>query len=235
MRWKAEHNPCTVHSYRGFLHNFLKFVDEAHGTKLARTVPHVPAPLPRTIIWKDADFLAVLNVSPIWFRCFLLLCRNLGLRHKEAQSITPRHWNSKKQTIMFERKAAAKSELPLPPELTTMFQLAQEQDPDAPIIQTLGGSAHPESYLTKKLAAMKLKAGVTSAATIHDLRRTCARELYDQTRDLRLVQQLLGHRNLSSTLEYVGLAHPNDLREALQTIPRQTLYQNIPLATEVKQ
>src|SRR5208337_405794 len=114
-------------------------------------------------------------------------------------------------------------------------KLAIEQNPDLPILQTLGSQTHSERYLTKKLAALKLKAGVTNQGTIHDLRRTCARELYDKTHDLRLVQQLLGHRNLSSTLAYIGITTTEDLREALAAIPRPELYTTIPLATEVKQ
>jgi integrase len=235
MTWKSQHNTSTVHSYRAFLHNFLEFVDEASGTKLARHVPHVPTPLARTVVWQTADFLTVLNASPTWFRCFLLMCRYIGLRHQEAQNITPRHWNPETNTITLDRKAGSHSELPLPLELATMFKFAAEQNPDAPILATLGSRTHNERYLTKKLAAIKTKAGVKNDATIHDLRRTCARELYDNTHDLRLVQQLLGHRNLSSTLAYVGMTTPEDLRAALAAIPRPDLYPTIPLATEITQ
>ncbi len=45
--------------------------------------------------------------------------------------------------------------------------------------------------------------GITRAIRAHDLRRTTARQVYDHTRDLRLVQALLGHSDLNSTLWYL--------------------------------
>jgi integrase/recombinase XerC len=38
---------------------------------------------------------------------------------------------------------------------------------------------------------------------LHDLRRTMARKVYNATADLRVVQQLLGHDHLNSTLLYL--------------------------------
>lgn len=45
--------------------------------------------------------------------------------------------------------------------------------------------------------------GITRKLTPHDLRRTTARNVYDKTKDLRLVQALLGHSDLNSTLWYL--------------------------------
>jgi site-specific recombinase XerC len=50
----------------------------------------------------------------------------------------------------------------------------------------------------------KRRAGVKSAWTLHDLRRGAARRLYERTRDVRKVQRLLSHKNLSTTMWYLG-------------------------------
>jgi len=53
---------------------------------------------------------------------------------------------------------------------------------------------------------------VNDELTAHDLRRTAATILYGATKDLRVPQQLLGHKNLSSTLEYLAPLAPDEAR-----------------------
>ena len=46
----------------------------------------------------------------------------------------------------------------------------------------------------------------------HDLRRSAATILYMATKDLRVPQQLLGHKNLASTLAYLAPMAPDEAR-----------------------
>ncbi len=48
----------------------------------------------------------------------------------------------------------------------------------------------------------KKQAGVRQELRLHDLRRGIARRVYATSGDLRVVQSLLGHKQLSSTLHY---------------------------------
>ncbi len=50
---------------------------------------------------------------------------------------------------------------------------------------------------------LRRQLGITRRIHAHDLRRTTARNVYDKTKDLRLVQALLGHSDLNSTLWYL--------------------------------
>ena len=51
---------------------------------------------------------------------------------------------------------------------------------------------------------VKLLATITpKRITFHDLRRTTAVRMYEQTGDLRTVQALLGHRSMNSTIWYL--------------------------------
>ena len=49
--------------------------------------------------------------------------------------------------------------------------------------------------------------GITQHITPHSLRHSCATHFAKQTKDLRFVQLLLGHRNISTTQIYVHLDH----------------------------
>jgi integrase/recombinase XerC len=64
--------------------------------------------------------------------------------------------------------------------------------------------AEPLRYELNKL---RESIGITRKVTLHDMRRGTAVNLYRMTRNVRLVQTLLGHRSLPSTIWYLD----NDL------------------------
>lgn len=71
--------------------------------------------------------------------------------------------------------------------------------------------------------------GITRKLTFHDLRRTTAVHAYEVTRDLRVVQALLGHKELAHTLYY--LDH-NTTPVSLDTIEAVRLHRQ---STEILQ
>lgn len=63
----------------------------------------------------------------------------------------------------------------------------------------------PES-LRQALRAYRIKAGINKPVSPHTFRRTCATHLIQQGADIRYVQKILGHRNLSTTQIYTKVA-----------------------------
>lgn len=164
-----------------------------------------------------------------------MLCRSLGLRHREAATLTPRAFNESTNTISFKRKAGGTSNLPVPRELAALIHFAGTRGLDVPIIETLGCRSNTKWGLAYQWRATKKRAGADPRLVIHDLRRTTASALYDKTKDLRLVQQLLGHRDMKSTLHYIApFGDPEALRIALpDTMPIDL--SELELATTMKQ
>ena len=232
--WRHRLSPRTAFAYRGCLVRLLKVVDRATGTHHADNVPKLTNPGPRTLLAKDEELENTLRVSPLWLRCLILMGRLLGLRHGEALAVTPAHINERENTITFKRKGGGTSGLPIPPDLTTMFKLAQEQDPCAPIIETLRGRPVNREMIYRAWDKAKRTANANPDLIIHDLRRTVATHLYDATKDLRAVQALLGHKHLDSTLKYIAPADSEHLRTQLLQLRRLNLHYMTP-ATEVKQ
>lgn len=61
------------------------------------------------------------------------------------------------------------------------------------------------------------KAGGKKIKTFHCLRHTCAIRLYRETKDVKIVQTILGHRDLRNTMIYVDFVYSQDeLRKALK-------------------
>lgn len=68
---------------------------------------------------------------------------------------------------------------------------------------------HHESYLQKALKEAIIKAGISIRASCSTLRHSFAVHLLEDGYDLHTIQQLLGHKNIRSTLIYTHIQHKN--------------------------
>ena len=62
-----------------------------------------------------------------------------------------------------------------------------------------------------------IAAGLNGKLATHSLRKSFAQRLYDKSRDIYLVQELLGHRNISTTQKYLGVNYA-DAKAAVEAI-----------------
>ena len=62
-----------------------------------------------------------------------------------------------------------------------------------------------------------MEAGLNGKLATHSLRKSFAQRLYDKTGDIYLVQELLGHRNISTTQKYLGVNYA-DAKAAVEAI-----------------
>lgn len=65
---------------------------------------------------------------------------------------------------------------------------------------------------------VRKRAGVNPRLTLHGFRHTLAVSLYAISHDLRLVQQMLGHRSLASTMRYLEHDDPGKLKPIIDTM-----------------
>ncbi len=62
-----------------------------------------------------------------------------------------------------------------------------------------------------------IAADLNGKLATHSLRKSFAQRLYDKSGDIYLVQELLGHRNISTTQNYLGVNYA-DARAAVESI-----------------
>ena len=60
-------------------------------------------------------------------------------------------------------------------------------------------------------------AGLNGKFATHSLRKSFAQRVYEESRDIYLVQELLGHRNVSTTQKYIGVNYATT-RETVEAI-----------------
>ncbi|HID42961.1 MAG TPA: recombinase XerD, partial [Archaeoglobaceae archaeon] len=61
------------------------------------------------------------------------------------------------------------------------------------------------------------KAGLNGKLATHSLRKTFAQRLYDSTSDIALCQELLGHKNISTTRQYLSVSYEK-CKKAVESI-----------------
>jgi len=140
---------------------------------------------------------------------FYTLLRSTGMRFTEARSVRISDIRFSDRHIDVRYGKGNKSrEVPLPRELETEIGMyLAEYRPDANndyLFATKTGAMLNEKTLRRVMREASLRE-FQRAIRPHDLRRTFATTLYQQTKDLRSIQAYLGHANIETTIRYIGL------------------------------
>lgn len=166
--------------------------------------PEMPHPRPA------APALVVTAIQAADHRVALMLrlANELGMRRGEVAQVHPENdlvqdlvgW-----ALVVHGKGSRKRVLPLPDDLASLLRSA----PEGYLFPSPAGG-HLSAHWVGTLVSRALSDGTT----MHQLRHLCATEVHEQTRDLRLVQTLLGHASLATTQRYVAV-DDSKVREAI--------------------
>jgi integrase/recombinase XerD len=185
------------------------------------------------VLSKDevAHFLGA--VGNLKHRVILTVCYATGLRISEAVRLTPAAIDSKRMVIRVEQGKGRKDRyVMLPPKLLAMLRdywksthpgawLFPGDRPDKPI-----------SPLTidHTCRQVRQRCGIGKPVSPHSLRHAFAVHLLEAGTDLRTIQLLLGHRNLSTTARYLMIA---TTKVCATASPLETLEVTVPTAPDL--
>lgn len=188
----------------GALRHVLNYLHEEHGApKMAKAVPKVKKPAPRDVTATVDERTAVLAAASPAMRCFILLCSDMAIRSGTAVKIAPHHYNPERRELSFRTKFDTAQTLPVTTELAAIFASCKG-NPATPYVSQLSQAGHlRHTTVLNNFAKLRRKVGITRRVTPHDFRRTTAVATYEITKDLRVVQALLGHSELATTLHYL--------------------------------
>ena len=197
----------TRHARAMALKRVLRYLHEDCGSpRLAQFVPRVVRPLPRAITATAKERVALLDGASRSMRCWLLFCSDLAMRSGTAAIICPNHYDQGRRELSFKTKYGEQVTLPVTQEIWALLEsVPEEADRSTPYVSLLNKKGGTTSAATLRRAFRNAAkaAGITRHITPHDLRRTTAVAVHRLTKDLTLVQALLGHRTLESTLYYL--------------------------------
>jgi integrase len=181
--------------------------------KLYERIIKPSTPKPRNVTATEAERVKIMSMASPHLLCMIMLCSDMAIRSGTAQLLTPEKYDSTAKTLTYDTKYQNRQCLPVPAALALLLDKCGR--PDVPFVAQLEREdsqwgkyfkydralSHQQLYLDWK--RLKARAGITRKLTYHDLRRTTAFRIYGATKDIRLVQAVLGHSNLTSTCWYL--------------------------------
>lgn len=204
---KAQH---TRWNYTKALARFLRHIKAPE--EVTSEVPKVRQPSPRLVIATDAEREGLLAAATPRLRFFLLLCADLGLRHRTATRIALSNYDRASRSLSFTTKGNSHQTLPATREIADTIEalIREGADEHTPVVTLLrpkkqpGHPPGPNPRFAKAFDKLKTQLRIRRELHIHDLRRTAAEDVWEATKDLRLVQAQLGRRSPITTVRYLA-------------------------------
>jgi len=219
----------SLSSLRSFYRYLLRNKSVEHNPAEGVPSPKAPSKLPRTLGIDEVSH--VLNGDygdwhEIRDRAMFELFYSSGLRLSELVGINLQDLDKKQQLIRVTGKGNKQRDLPVGrmaleaiEEWLAFRQDVQISDDDA-LFVSQGGKRISARSVQTRLKNWLQKKGVEGKISPHTLRHTFASHMLESSQDLRAVQELLGHADISTTQVYTHLdfQHLADVYDA--THPR---------------
>lgn len=177
-------------------------------------LPRVKPGAQRATVATTEELGRLVTTAKPHMRLFILLYFQCGLRLSEALRVTPRSWNPETHTVTVQTKGGNIRAAEVTAEVERLFEAARpwEGRDTENFITLLAGTPQSARSMSANWKRHRIACNISPEVTAHDLRRTAASILYAATKDLRVPQQLLGHKNLASTLRYLAPLAPDEAR-----------------------
>jgi len=178
--------------------------------------PKKPQQLPQ--FFNQDEIAAIINsVKNKKHKVMLMQAYSAGLRVSEVVSIKTYEIDSKRMTILISQAKGKKDRVAsLSPVLLVMLrEYALEYKPDKKGY-LFEGQSKRLPYSTRSLQeimqAAKKKAGIIRPGSIHSLRHSFATHLIDKGTDVTMIQKILGHNDIKTTLRYLHTSNRDLLK-----------------------
>lgn len=209
----------TIHSRM----NALKYYYEQvlHREKMFFDIPRPKKPLLLPAIMNKEAVAAVINsVDNLKQKTILMLAYGCGLRVSEVVSLRISSVDSKRMVIHI-RAAKGKKDRVVNLSATLLVMLREYYRQYKPQTYLFEGQYPGTHYNVRSIQMVlqraKAKAGVSVAGGMHGLRHCFATHLLDKGIDVVMIQKLLGHNDIKTTLRYLHVTN-RDLQKVLSPL-----------------
>lgn len=205
--------PRTLKRKAACIKAFAKFIGES-GFLADYRLPNpgraIPHPIPEGVSGV-LDMLYLCTNSEQ--QCLVALCGLMGLRVSEARSVHSGSFNLVDETLTVEGKGNKTRTLPV---TAAAWKWIEPAYLDAITIEyRVPLINYSDRGARVLIARLGRKASLMRAISSHDLRATFATAAYNKSRDLRVVQELMGHSSSQTTEVYTGVVMEK-MREAAE-------------------
>ncbi|KAB2809310.1 tyrosine-type recombinase/integrase [Pimelobacter simplex] len=203
--WLAaqEWKPNTAASYRASLRSFYRWAVHARGTAIthspAHELPRVRVPRGKARPTPEAVYRLALRISDRRVGLALMLGGVCGMRRGEIAR-SRRDWLEPAlggYVLRVRGKGGHERVFPVP-DMIARAITSQPEHPSGFLFPSKQGGHLTPAYLGKMVKA------ALDGHTTHTLRHRAGTNVYDATKDLRAVQEFLGHAKPETTAIYTG-------------------------------
>lgn len=186
-----------------------KFFWEIPRPKKAQQLPKV---------FSQNDIAAIINsITNKKHKVMLMLAYSAGLRVSEVVSLKTYEVDSKRMTIIIRAAKGKKDrQVSLSAVLLIMlreYALNYKPDKKGYLFEgSIKNTPYSSRSLQEVLQAAKKKAGVLKPGSIHSLRHSFATHLIERGTDITMIQKLLGHNDLKTTMLYLHTSNKDLLK-----------------------
>jgi integrase/recombinase XerD len=196
-----------VHSRINALKFYYEQVLERSKIELKLTRPKKPLALPKALSFQDVQ--SILNaVENNKHYLILALTYGTGMRLSEIVNIKLSHIDINRKTIFLERAKGKKDRVVnFPASLENFYTLyLMQYKPKIFLFEGQFGGQYSARSIQSVFLDAKTKAKVITPGGIHGFRHSYATHLHELGTDIVLIQKLLGHNDLKTTLIYTQIS-----------------------------
>ncbi|MCO6485381.1 MAG: site-specific integrase [Saprospiraceae bacterium] len=199
-------------TYQNQIINAIKFwyekVEELPRKNYELPRPRKADPLPKVISMEEMQSM-IRQTTNLKHKCLLMMAYGAGLRSAELLALRPIHVDSKRMIIRIERGKGNKDrEVPLPAQLLPILrEYYQRYKPEIYLFEgQKTGTPYSSKSLQQVVHQSAMRAGIRKNVTPHMLRHSYATHLLEAGADIRYIQDLLGHKSITTTEIYTHIA-----------------------------
>lgn len=192
--------------------NALKFYFEQvlHREKFFMDIPRPkkPSSLPKTLSVEDIKKMLRAVENNLKHLLILKLCYGMGLRVSEIVNLKITDIDSHRMQVLICRAKGKKDRYVNLPEsvLELLRQYYMAYKPKDYLFEGQYGGAYSIRSTQAVFKNAMQKANINKKIGIHGLRHSYATHLIEQGTDIRFVQELLGHKDIKTTMIYTHLS-----------------------------
>lgn len=141
-------------------------------------------------------------------KAIFTLCYSAGLRVGEILNLKIKDIDSNRMQIRIEQGKGQKDRYSILSEkvLALLRDYVKKYKPEDYLFEGQSGGKYSASSIQALMRRHKKKCGITKKATPHTLRHSFATHLLDNGTDTRFIQELLGHKHISTTQIYTHVS-----------------------------
>lgn len=216
----------TINKELAYLAGMVKWAGrQGHITPRRLAIDRLPWKRPMPQVLTAQEVTALIAATDPFYRAYLLCLYALGLRSVEVRNLRWRDVDFHRQAVTMRQKGGSEKSLPLGPALlAALREIAPTKETleagraEWPVFRNerTGKAVHD---IRRPIARAKAIAEISKRVTPHMLRHSFATHLVDKGVNLRIIQQLLGHSQISTTQIYthVSMEHMRQAQGLIDT------------------